>query len=138
MPFKGPDPVINITTFKNSASYAFTLNWMKPNASNGIITHYTVFYLPLSDPYGPIMTDNKMRLDEGGAEFAINFTTTTGTLTNLNGSVTYRIQVAAVAVHDEQKLMGNRSNAVMVTTSEGGNYSTKIILLQILSHYRDL
>jgi len=57
-----------------------------------------------------------------GEEFAINFTTTTGTLTNLNGSVTYRIKVLAVAAYNGiiMKFIGNQSVAVMATTSEGG------------------
>jgi len=55
-----------------------------------------------------------------GEEFAINFTTTTGTLTNLNGSVIYRIKVLAVAVYNGMKFIGNQSTAVIATTAEGG------------------
>jgi len=52
----------------------------------------------VSDPYSNIITGV-------GEEFAINFTTTTGMLNNLNGSVTYRIKVLAVAVYNGMKFM---------------------------------
>jgi len=98
-----------------------TINWMEPDAPNGVISHYTVFYLPVSDPYGPIMTSNrrKRQLAQGG-EFAMDFTGTSATLTNLNGSVTYRIEVSAIALYNGIELVGNRSNAIMITTLEGG------------------
>jgi len=97
-----------------------TINWMEPNSPNGDIVHYTVFYLPVSGPYGPIMTSNrrKRQLAQDG-EFARNFIGTSGTLTNLNGSVTYRIQVSAVALYNGYELLGNRSDAVMIATNEG-------------------
>ena len=50
----------------------------------------------------------------------MNFTGTTGTLANLNGSVTYRIQVAVVVTIDGQEVTGDRSDANEMTTSEGG------------------
>jgi len=103
-----------------------TINWIKPNIPNGIITHYTVFYLPVSGPYGPIMTSNrkKRQLAQDG-EFAMDFTGTSGTLTNLNGSVTYRIQVSAVALYNGHELMGHRSTKELVTTLEGSElYNT--------------
>ena len=97
-----------------------TINWMEPDVPNGVITRYTVFYLPVSGPYGPIMTSNrrKRQLAQDG-EFAMNFTGTSGTLTNLDGSVTYRIQVSAVALYNGVELFGNRSTAETITTTEG-------------------
>jgi len=100
-----------------------TINWIEPNSPNGDIVHYTVFYLPVSGPYGPIMTSNsrKRQLAQDG-EFAMDFTGTSGTLTNLNGSVTYRIQVSAVAGFNGAELFGNRSATVDVNTSEGSKF----------------
>ena len=97
-----------------------TINWMEPDVPNGVITHYTVFYLPVSDPYGPIMNSNrrKRQLAQDG-EFAMDFTGTSGTLTNLNGSVTYRIQVSPIALFSGMVLMGDRSNSTLITTPEG-------------------
>ena len=83
-----------------------------------------VFYLPISGPYGPIFTDDQSEGLEGrDQEFSFNTTTTTAALTNLNGSVTYRIQVSAVALYNNGlELIGMRSTAVMITTAEGGSY----------------
>ncbi|XP_065904495.1 phosphatidylinositol phosphatase PTPRQ-like isoform X2 [Dysidea avara] len=114
-------PVAGITAPAQSiTSSMLTINWMEPDVPNGVITHYTVFYLPVSGPYGPIMTSNrrKRQLAQDG-EFAMNFTGTSGTLTNLNGSVTYRIQVSAVALYNGEELFGDRSTSKMITTSEG-------------------
>jgi len=96
------------------------ITWMEPEVPNGVITHYTVFYLPVRGPYGPIMTSNrkKRQLAQDG-EFAMDFTGTSGTLTNLNGSVTYRIQVSAIALHNGAELIGTRSNAAKIVTLEG-------------------
>ena len=44
----------------------------------------------------------------------------TGTLTNLYGAVTYRIQVAAVVMLNKQVIIGDRSTATEVITLEGG------------------
>ena len=98
-----------------------TINWMEPDIPNGVVSHYTVFYLPVSGPYGPIMTSNrkKRQLAQDG-EFAMDFTGTSATLTNLNGSVTYRIEVSAIALYNGLELVGDRSSAVMITTLEGG------------------
>ena len=49
----------------------------------------------------------------------MNFTGTTGTLTNLYGAVTYRIQVAAVSTVNGQEVTGDRSSAVEMSTLEG-------------------
>ena len=109
-----------------------TLNWTEPDVPNGVITHYTVFYLPVSGPYGPIMTSNrrKRQLAQDG-EFAMDFTGTSGTLTNLNGSVTYRIQVSAVALYNGNELLGSRSTPEMITTSEG----SELFKYQLAFHY---
>ena len=97
-----------------------TINWMEPGVPNGVISYYTVFYLPVSGPYGPIMTSNrrKRQLAQDG-EFAMDFTGTSATLTNLNGSVTYRIEVSATALFNGMELVGDRSNVTIVTTTAG-------------------
>ena len=93
---------------------------MEVNLTNSIFSHYTVFYLPLRGPYGLIMASNRRKRQSPQAEEAMNFTGTTGTLTNLNGAVTYRIQVAVVVILNGQEIIGDRSAATEVTTSEGG------------------
>ena len=83
--------------------------------------HYRVFYLPVRGPYGPIMASSRRKRQSVQAgEFFMNFNGTTGTLTNLNGSVTYSIQVAAVTIFNEQEVIGDRSAAIEMTTSTGG------------------
>ena len=111
-------------TINSISSSALTLSWSGSSVSQGIITHYTVFYQPISGPYGPIFTEDQSdRLEERDKEFSFNTTTTTAILTGLNGSVTYRIQVSAVALYSNGlELIGMRSTAVMVTTAEGGSY----------------
>ena len=54
----------------------------------------------------------------------MNFTETSGTLTNLNGSVTYRIQVAAVTAFNGQEVIGDRSDPIERTTLEGGKQNS--------------
>ena len=120
--YVAPEPVANISIPTQSISSSMlTINWMEPDAPNGVISHYTVFYLPVSDPYGPIMTSNrrKRQLAQGG-EFAMDFTGTSATLTNHNGSLTYRIEVSVNALYNVLERVGNRSNAIMITTLEGG------------------
>ena len=99
---------------------------MEPYVPNGVISRYTVFYLPVSGPYGPIMASNrrKRQLAQDG-ELAMNSTNNFTTLTNLNGLVTYRIQVLAVALHDGIELVGDRSNATSVTTAEGSELTKR-------------
>ena len=88
-------------------------------------SHYRVFYLPVRGPYGPIMASNRRKRQSVQAgELTMNFNGTNGTLTNLNGSVTYRIQVAAVTVFDGEDVIGDRSAAFVISTLEG---SKKII-----------
>ena len=115
-----PPPVATDVPPESITSSMLTINWMEPNVPTGVIDHYTVFYLPVSGPYGPIMTSNrrKRQLAQDG-EFAMDFPGTSGTLTNLNGSVTYRIQVSAVALYSGDELIGSRSTSQFVTTNEG-------------------
>ena len=82
--------------------------------------YYSVFYLPVRGPYGPIMTSNRRkRHSTQDGELIMNFTGTTGTLTGLYGAVTYRIQVAIVGILNGQEITGDRSDKVQVTTLEG-------------------
>ena len=79
-----------------------------------------MFFLPISGPYDRISASNRRKRQSGQpGEFTIDFTGTTGTLTNLIGSVTYRIQVAAVVVLNRQVVTGDRSTATVITTQEG-------------------
>ena len=95
---------------------------MELNLTNSVLIHYTVFYLPVSGPYDRIMASNRRkRQSVQPEELTMNFTFgTTGTLMDLNGSVTYMIQVAAVVMLNGQVVTGDRSTATEVTTSEGG------------------
>ena len=94
---------------------------MEISLTNSIFSHYTVFYLPVRGPYGPIMASNRRKRQSAQAgELTMNFTGTTGTLTDLYGAVTYRIHVAAIATLNGQVIIGDRSDAVQVTTLEGG------------------
>ena len=102
-------------------SSALTLTWMEINLTNSKLSHYTLFYLPLRGPYGPIMASDRRgkRQSTHPEELTMNFTGTTGTLTNLYGAVTYRIQVAAVSTFNGQYITGDRSPATEITTLEG-------------------
>ena len=102
-------------------SSTLTLTWMDISMTSSDFSHYTVFYLPVRGPYGPIMASNRRKRQSAQAgELTMNFTGTTGTLTNLYGAVTYRIQVAAVAIINEKEVTGDRSAAIEMTTLEGG------------------
>ena len=117
-----PGPVSAVTVRdKTVTSSALTLTWMEIRLTNSDLSHYTLFYLPVRDPYGSIMTSNrrKRRQSPQAEELTMNFTGTTGTLTNLYGAVTYRIQVAAVVTVNEQEVTGDRSPAIETTTLEG-------------------
>ena len=107
-----------------------TINWIKPDVPTGVISHYTVFYLPVRGPYGPIMTSNtrKRQLAQDG-EFAMDFTGTSGTLDNLNGSVTYRIQVSAIALNN---IIGDQSNETVIITHEGSELCTAMMCNSLL------
>jgi len=72
-------------------------------------------------PYGPIITSNRRRRQPAqDGELTMNFNETTGTLTNLYGAVTYRIQVAAVVMLNGEERIGDRSAAIEIITLEGG------------------
>ena len=115
------ESVSDITIHDESVtSSTFTLTWMEISVTRSDFSHYTVFYLPVSGPYGPIMASNrrKRQLAQAG-ELTMNFTGTTGTLTNLYGAMTYRIQVAVVGKFNGQEVTGGRSAAIKMTTLEG-------------------
>ena len=98
----------------------FVLTWMEVDLTTSMFSHYTVFYLPVRGPYDPIMASNRRKRQSAQAgELTMNFTGTTGTLTSLNGAVTYRIQVAVVVTINGQEVTGDRSDAIEMTTSEG-------------------
>ena len=115
-------PVSDVTVRNESVtSSTLTLTWMEISLTNSNFSHYTVFYLPVRDSYGPIMASNRRKRQSAQAgELTMNFCGTTGTLTNLYGAVTYRIQVAAVVILNEQVVIGDRSTAIEVTTLENG------------------
>ena len=114
-------PVTNVTIHNDVTSSALTLTWMETSLTNRL-SHYTVFYLPLRGPYGPITASNSRgkRQSAQAGELTMNFTGTTGTLTNLYGAVTYRIQVAAVSTFNGQNVTGDRSPAIEMLTLVGG------------------
>ena len=113
--------VSNVTVSdKSQMSSELTLTWNDIGMISSNFSHYTVFYLPVRGPYSPIMASNrrKRQLAQDG-ELTMNFTKTTGTLTNLYGAVTYRIQVAAVTTFNGQEVIGDRSTAINMNTSVG-------------------
>ena len=114
-------PVSNVVIQNESVtSSTFTLTWMKINLTSSDFSHYTVFYLPVRGPYGPVMASNRRKRQSAQAgELTMNFTGTTGTLTNLYGAVTYRIQVVVVGTLNGQEVIGDRSAAIEITTLEG-------------------
>ena len=100
----------------------------------GVNISYRVFYQPVRGPYDPISSSNRRRR-QLHQEFTMDFTGPPGTLTNLNGSVTYNIQVAAVAraLYSDQEAIGNRSEALVITTLTGSklqqiNNSTSVYI----------
>ena len=98
---------------------------MEVNLTNSEFIHYTIFYLPVRGPYGPIMASNRRKRQSAQAagELTMNFTETTGTLTDLYGAVTYRIQVAVVVMLNGQEVIGDRSAAIEITTLENGEHA---------------
>ena len=121
-------------------SSALTLTWMNSMTSSDF-SHYTIFYLPVSGPYGPIMASNRRKRQSPQAgELTMNFTGTTGTLTNLYGAVTYRIQVAAVTMFNGQEVIGDRSAAIEMTTLVGSKqicncvFSLYILIILLLQY----
>lgn len=135
--YLAPDAVANVTTSVENVSFsAITVNWVELDEQTGFNISYIVFFQPLSGPYGPIVSGNRMRrqLNQG---FTMNFTRPPGTLTNLNGSVTYSIQVAAVACALNEKLIGNLSMPIMVNTSVGSKllHTQKLNVSYVCMHY---
>ena len=120
--YVAPGPISDVTVSNGSVtSSTLTLTWMEISLTNSDFSHYTVFYWPVRGPYGPIMASNRRKRQSAQAgELTMNFTGTTGTLTNLYGAVTYRIQVAAVVIINGQEVTGDRSTAIEMTTLEGG------------------
>ena len=122
MCYVAPGPVSNVTIPNESVtSSALMLTWMETTLTSSKLSHYTVFYFQLRGPYDSIMTGNRRKRQSAQAgESTMNFTETTGTLTNLYGAVTYSIQVAAVSTFNGQIVTGDRSSAIVMTTLEGG------------------
>ena len=121
--YVAPGPVSDVTVHNESVtSSELTLTWMEISLADSSLTNfYTVFYSPIRGPYGPFMASNRRKRQSAQAgELTMNFTGTTGTLTNLYGAVTYRIEVAAVIMFNEQVVTGDRSAAIEITTLEGG------------------
>ena len=117
-----PAPVSNIIVRNDSETFSeLFLTWMEANLTTSMFSNYTVFYLPVRGPYGDIMASNrKKRQSIQPGELAMSFTGTNGTLTNLNGAVTYRIQMAVVVTINGLEVTGDRSDAIEMTTLEGG------------------
>ena len=119
----GPNAVSDVTLSNETMSMTsstLTLTWMEISLTNSEFSHYTVFYLPVRGPYGPIITSNRRkRQSTQDGELIMNFTGTNGTLTDLSGAVTYRIQVAVVGELNGQNITGDRSDAIQVNTTVG-------------------
>ena len=62
---------------------------------------------------------NKRKRQQAAKEFIMTFVESLGALTNLNGSVTYRIQISAKALFNGVELLGDWSAEIMATTLEG-------------------
>lgn len=116
-----PDPVSIVSVQSGLSSSMLTVSWVEPYIPNGVISYYTVFYLPVNNTYGPITESMRKRQLVEDGEFKANFNESPGTLANLNGSVSYMIQVSAVAVFNGVELFGDRSMTTIGTTAEGGN-----------------
>ena len=102
-------------------SMGLTLSWMEISMTSSNFRHYRVFYLPISGPYGPIMASNRRKRQSAQpGELFMDFNEASGTLTDLNGLVTYSIQVAAVTTFNNDEVIGDRSAAIERTTLEGG------------------
>ena len=120
--YVAPSPVPDVIVSNDSVtSSTFTLTWMEISLTKSIFSHYTVFYLPVRGPYGPITASNRnKRQSVQDEELTMNFTGTTGILTDLHGAVTYRIQVAAIGIFNGQENIGDRSDPIEIITLEGG------------------
>ena len=118
-----PGPVTNVTVHNDSVtSSTFTLTWREINLTSSDFSRYILFYLPVRGPYGPIIASSRRRRQSAQAgELTMSFCRNTGTLTNLYGAVTYRIQVAVVGIFNGQEVIGDLSAATEMTTSENGS-----------------
>ena len=104
-------------------SSGLTLSWMDISMTSSNFRHYRVFYLPVRGPYGPICimaSNRRKRQSAQPGESFMDFNEASGTLTDLNGLVTYSIQVAAVTTFNDDEVIGDRSAAIERTTLEGG------------------
>ena len=116
----------------------FSLNWMDISMPSNNFRFFRVFYLPVSGPYDNITASSRRRRQSAQpGELSMDFTGTTGILTNLNGSVTYRIQVSAVTTFNNNEVIGDRSATIEVTTLEGGEQICFIVtcFVTIIWHY---
>ena len=121
--FLAPSLISDVTIPNESVTASIvTLSWMEVNLMNSVLLRYTVFYLPVSGPYDRIMASNRRKRQSAQAgELTMDFTTgTAGTLMDLNGSVTYSIEVAAVVMLNGQVVTGDRSTTTEITTLDGG------------------
>ena len=102
-------------------SSELALTWMDISMTSSNFRYYRVFYLPVRGPYGPIMASNRRKRQsvQPGESF-MDFNEASGTLINLNGLVTYSIQVAAVTTFNNDEVIGDRSAAIVRTALEGG------------------
>ena len=125
--YVAPGPVSAVTVHNESVtSSELTLTWMEINLTNSDLSHYTVLYLPLRGPYGPVMASERRgkRQSAQAGELIMNFNGTNGILTDLFGAVTYRIYVAAVVTVNGQELTGDQSSAIEISTLEGSEYKS--------------
>ena len=115
-----PEIVTNVSVpDENISPSTLNVDWIEVDEQEGVNIFYRIFYQPVQGPYGSIASGHRRRqLDQ---EFTMDFTGPPGTLINLNGSVTYNIQVAAIAraLYSNQTVIGNRSEAIMIITSTG-------------------
>ena len=140
--YVAPSPVADVTVNVDSVtSSTFALTWMDISLTYSMFSHYKVFYKPVRGPYGPIMASIK-RIGHSvesaqAGELTMNFTGTTGTLTDLHGAVTYRIQLAAIGIFNGQENIGDRSDPIEMTTLEGGEqiYTSTSRCFNIYGHY---
>ena len=119
-----PDHVTNVSILDTSSTV--TVNWAEVNEQTDFNISYRVFYQPESGPYDHLVSgDRRRRQLDQELIFRMDFMNPPGTLTNLNGSVTYSIQVAAIvrSKYSNYELIGNQSEPIEVNTSVGSKFS---------------
>ena len=133
----GPVSDVNVSDGSVTSS-ALTLTWMDINMTSSNFRFYRVFYLPVRGPYGDIMASNRRKRQSftRAGELTSDFDEASGTLNDLNGSVMYSIEVAAVTTFNDSEVIGDRSAAIERTTLEG----CKLIFfcytfMSLLCHY---